>query len=156
MSGRIAARLKELGLTLPKSPVPVANYVPYVKTGNLIFVSGQIPAVPGEPPRYVGIVGTDISAEDAKAAARLAAINVLAVLDTALNGNLDQVTRVVKLTGFVNAAPGFTAHPEIVNGASDLFVEVFGDDGRHARAAVGTGSLPRNVAVEIDAVFEVM
>lgn len=152
--GRIEARLKQLKLELPSITAPVANYVPWVRTGSLVFVSGQLTMGPAKTLEYVGAVGKSISVEDGKRAARLAAVNVLAVLNSALDGDLDRVTRVVKVTGFVNAEPGFSQHPEVVNGASDLFVEVFGDIGRHARAAVGAGSLPRNVAVEIEAIFE--
>ena len=155
MSGRIEARLKELGIALPDAVAPVANYVPFVRTGSLVFISGQITMGAGKTLEYVGTVGTDLTVDEGRKAARLAAINVLAALKSALDGDLDKVERVVKITGFVNAVPGFAQHPEIVNGASDLFVEVFGDAGRHARAAVGAGSLPRNVAVEVEAVFEV-
>lgn len=154
MAGRIDARLKELGIELPGAAAPVANYVPWVRTGRLVFISGQVTLGP-KGLEYVGAVGADISIEDGKAAARLCAINVIAQLRNALDGDLDRVVRCVKVTGFVNAVPGFTQHPEVVNGASDLFVEVFGDAGRHARAAVGSGSLPRNVAVEVEAIFEV-
>jgi len=156
MSGKIVARLKELGIDLPQVPKPVANYVPWVRSGDLVFVSGQVPAIPGQPPKYTGIVGDTVSEAEAKDAARLCAINILSAVSAALEGDLDRVRQVVKLTGFVNAVPGYADHPEIINGASDLFVEIFGDAGRHARAAVGAGSLPRNVPVEIDAVFEVM
>ena len=154
MTGRIIARLKELGITLPTPASPQGSYVPWVRTGALLFISGQI-TMGAKGLEYVGIVGTDINLEDARRAARLAGLNVIAQAAMALDGDLDRVKRVVKVTGFVNAAPGFTQHPEVVNGASDLFVEVFGEAGRHARAAVGTSSLPRNVAVEIEAVFEV-
>ncbi|NWH08548.1 MAG: RidA family protein [Alphaproteobacteria bacterium] len=154
MPGRIDARLSELGLSLPKPVSPVANYVPFVIAGRLIFLSGQVTLGPSGL-EYVGQVGAEISLEDAKSAARLCAINLLAQLREACGGDLDRVTRCVKLTGFVNAVPGFTQHPEVVNGASDLMVAVFGEVGRHARAAVGAGSLPRNVAVEVDAVFEI-
>jgi enamine deaminase RidA (YjgF/YER057c/UK114 family) len=153
--GRIESRLRDLGITLPQAAVPVANYVPWVRTGSLIFISGQITLGADKALQYVGTVGKELSIEDGRAAARLAAVNVLAFLSAALEGDLDRVTRVVKISGFVNAVPGFTQHPEVVNGASDLFVEVFGDVGRHARAAVGAGSLPRNVAVEVEAIFEV-
>jgi enamine deaminase RidA (YjgF/YER057c/UK114 family) len=142
-------------LELPVIPRPIANYVPWVRTGSLIFTSGQLTMGPSKTLEYVGKVGRDISIEDGRRAARLAAVNVLAVLNSALDGDLDRVTRVVKLTGFVNAEPEFTQHPEVINGASDLFVEVFGEAGRHARAAVGASSLPRNVAVEIEAIFEI-
>ena len=154
MSGRITARLKDLGMTLPKPAIPQGSYVPWVRTGALLFISGQI-TMGAKGLEYVGIVGEDINLEDATRAARLAAVNVIAQAAMALDGDLDRVKRVVKVMGFVNAAPGFTQHPEVVNGASDLLVEVFGEAGRHARAAVGTSSLPRNVAVEIEALFEV-
>jgi len=154
MNARIAARLKDLGIKLPTPAIPQGSYVPWVRTGALLFISGQI-TLGAKGLEYVGIVGTDINLEDARRAARLAGLNVIAQAAMALDGDLDRVKRVVKVTGFVNAAPGFTQHPEVVNGASDLFVEVFGEAGRHARAAVGTSSLPRNVAVEIEAVFEV-
>lgn len=155
MSGRIDARLKELGVKLPDAAAPVANYVPFVRTGSLVFISGQITLGASRALEYVGTVGKELTVEDGRKAARLAAINALAALKAALDGDLDKVKRVVKITGFVNAVPGFAQHPEVVNGASDFFVEVFGDAGRHARAAVGAGSLPRNVAVEVEAVFEV-
>jgi enamine deaminase RidA (YjgF/YER057c/UK114 family) len=154
MTGRIETRLKDLGIVLPTPPAPVASYVPTVKTGSLVFVSGQIPAGP-DGLKYVGIVGQDLSVDDGKAAARLCAVNLLAQVKAACDGDLDRVTRCVKLAVFVNAAPGFTQHPEIANGASDLMVQVFDDAGKHARAAVGAGSLPRNVAVEVEAVFEI-
>ena len=154
MTGRIETRLKDLGIVLPSPPAPVASYVPTVKAGNLVFVSGQIPAV-ADGLKFVGIIGQDLSVEDGKAAARLCAINLLAQAKVACDGDLDRVTRCVRLTVFVNAVPGFTQHPEIANGASDLMVEVFDDAGKHARAAVGAGSLPRNVAVEVEAVFEI-
>lgn len=154
MTGRIETRLKDLGIELPAPPAPVASYVPTVKSGNLVFVSGQIPAT-ADGLKYVGIVGQDIPVEDGKAAARLCAINLLAQAKAACDGDLDRVTRCVRLAVFVNAVPGFTQHPEVANGASDLMVEVFGDAGKHARAAVGAGSLPRNVAVEVEAVFEI-
>ena len=155
MLGKIGKRLQELGLVLPANPMPVANYSPFVQVGSLVFVSGQLPIVAGRMDEYVGIVGSTIDVDKARDGARIAAVNILAVLNNALEGNLDRVVCVVKIGGYVNAVAGFTDHPEIVNGASDLFVEVFGDVGRHARAAVGAGSLPRNMAVEIDAIFEV-
>ncbi len=154
MTGRIDARLKDLGIALPAPPAPVASYVPTVKTGNLVFVSGQVTAAP-DGLKYVGVVGKDLSLDEGKAAARLCAINVLAQVKAACGGDLDRVTRCVKLSVFVNAVPGFTQHPEVANGASDLMVDVFGDAGKHARAAMGAGSLPRNVACEIEAIFEI-
>jgi enamine deaminase RidA (YjgF/YER057c/UK114 family) len=152
MSGKIEGRLAEMNIKLPEPPAPVASYVPYVVSGNLVFISGQVTMADGGL-RYVGTVGKELSLEDGKAAARLCAINVLAQLRAAA-GDLDRVKRCVKLGVFVNAIPGYAQHPEVANGASDLIVEVFGDAGRHSRAAVGAGSLPRNVAVEVDAVFE--
>ena len=151
---RIESRLKELNITLPNPPAPVASYVPYVISGNQVFVSGQV-TIGAKGLEYVGTVGKELSLEDGKAAARLCAINVIAQLRAACGGDLDRVKRVVKVTCFVNAIPGYAQHPEIANGASDLFVEVFGDAGRHARAAVGAGSLPRNVATEVEAVIEI-
>jgi enamine deaminase RidA (YjgF/YER057c/UK114 family) len=153
MTGKIESRLKDLGITLPTPPAPVASYVPYVISGNLVFVSGQVTAAP-DGLKYVGTVGKEISVEDGKAAARLCAVNLIAQVKAAAGGDLDRVKRCVKVTVFVNAIPGFAQHPEVANGASDLFVEVFGDAGKHARAAVGAGSLPRNVATEVEAVFE--
>ena len=154
MSENIAARLKELGITLPAAPAPVASYVPFVRSGNLVFISGQVTATP-DGLKYLGPVGSELSLEDGRAAARLCALNVVAQLNAALDGNLDRVKRCVKLGVFVNAIPGFSQHPEVANGASDLIVEIFGDAGRHSRAAVGAGSLPRNVATEVEAIFEV-
>jgi enamine deaminase RidA (YjgF/YER057c/UK114 family) len=154
--GRIDDRLRQLGLELPNVTVPVANYVPWVRTGALLFISGQITLGPDKSLQYVGTIGKEFGVEEGRQAARLAAINVLAAARNALDGDLARVVRVVKVTGFVNAIPGFAQHPEVVNGASDLFVEVFGDAGRHARAAVGASSLPRGVAVEVEAIFEVM
>ena len=154
MDGHIDARLKELGIEVPEAAAPVANYVGYVITGHLCFVSGQVPVVGGEF-KYVGKVGDDLSVEDGQAAARLCAINIIGQLKTACHGNLDRVQRIVKLGGFVNSTPGFTDQPKVINGASDLMVEVFGDKGRHARAAVSAGALPVGVSVEVDAVVEI-
>ncbi len=154
MSGQIESRLKDLGIELPTPPAPVASYVPFVQSGKLVFTSGQV-TVAREGLKYVGTVGKDLSLEDGKAAARLCAVNVIAQLKAACGGDLDRVKRVVKVTVFVNAAPGFTQHPEVANGASDLLVEVFGEAGKHARSAVGAGSLPRNVATEVEAIVEI-
>jgi enamine deaminase RidA (YjgF/YER057c/UK114 family) len=151
---RIEARLKELGIVLPTPPAPVASYVPYVVSGNLAYISGQIPLTP-EGLKYVGIVGKELTLEDGQAAARLCAINVIAQAKAACGGDLDRVRRIVKLGVFVNAVPGYGQHPEVANGASDLFVAVFDAIGKHARAAVGAGSLPRNVATEVEAVIEI-
>jgi len=150
----IEDKLAELGITLPEPAAPVANYVPYVITGNLVFISGQVTLGP-DGFEYQGKVGAEISADDAVAAARLCAINILAQLKAACDGDLERVRRCVKLGGFVNAVPEFTDHPKVINGASDLMVEALGDRGKHARFAVGAGSLPLNVAVEVDAVFEI-
>ena len=151
---RIESRLKELNIALPTPPAPVASYVPYVVSGKQVFISGQVTVAP-DGLKYVGTVGRDLTLEDGKAAARLCAINVIAQAKAACGGDLDRVRRIVKVTVFVNAIPGYAQHPEVANGASDLFVEVFGDAGRHARAAVGAGSLPRNVATEVEAVIEI-
>jgi enamine deaminase RidA (YjgF/YER057c/UK114 family) len=147
-------RLKELGITLPTPPAPVASYVPYVVIGKSVYISGQVTLKDGEL-KYVGTVGQELSLEDGKAAARLCAINVIAQTKAACGGDLERVKRIVKVTVFVNAVPGYAQHPEIANGASDLFVAVFGEAGKHARAAVGAGSLPRNVATEVEAVIEI-
>jgi enamine deaminase RidA (YjgF/YER057c/UK114 family) len=149
----VAARLAELNITLPEPAKAVANYVGWVRTGNLVHISGQLSndASGG----IKGTVGDDVSPEQALAAARLCGINLLAQLSDALDGDLDRVVRVVKLGGFVQAAGDFTAIPAVINGCSDLMVEVFGDKGRHARAAVGVYRLPLGFAVEVDAVIEV-
>ena len=153
MAGRIESRLKELGIVLPTPPAPVASYVPTAASGNLVFVSGQITST-AEGLKYVGVVGRDLSVEDGNAAARLCAVNLVAQVKAAC-GELDRVKRCVKITVFVNAAPDFTQHPEVANGASDLLVEVFGEAGKHTRAALGAGSLPRGVACEVEALFEI-
>lgn len=147
-------RLAERGITLPQPAKPVANYVPWVRTGNLVFISGQLPLANGAV-QHPGIVGQDVSRDDAKQGARLAAINVLAQLKDACDGDLSRVRRVVKITGFVASLPTFTEHPAVVNGASDLLAEVFGEAGRHARAAVGVAALPLNASVEVEAVVEI-
>ena len=154
MPGRIEDHLKTLKIELPNAAAPMANYIPAVRTGNLLFVSGQICQWNGER-RFTGKLGAEISLADGQAAARLCGLNLLAQAKRALDGDLDRIVRVVRLGGFVNAVPGFAEQPQVVNGASDLMVEVFGDAGRHARAAVGVGSLPGGAAVEVDAVFEV-
>jgi enamine deaminase RidA (YjgF/YER057c/UK114 family) len=146
-------RLQELGVTLPSPAVPVAAYVPCVRTGNLVYVSGQVPAVEGRP-THVGHLGADVDLEAGRAAARTCAVNVLAALKAEL-GELSQVRRVVKVTGFVASTPEFTDHPKVVNAASELFAEAFGDAGRHARAAIGVAALPLGVPVEVDAIVEV-
>lgn len=146
------SRLAELGISLPKPMAPVANYVPYVVSGNMLFVSGQVSA--GPDGLMQGRLGEDLSLEDGKTAARLCAINLIAQCKAAV-GDLSRIARVVKLGGFVNAHADFTDLPEVINGCSDLMVDVFGENGRHARAAVASPVLPRGVAVEVDGVFEI-
>lgn len=148
----IEDKLTELGITLPDAPTPAANYVPFAQTGNLIFISGQISA--DENGLILGKLGANMETEAGAAAARRCGLALIAQLKAA-TGSLDKVKRVVKLTGFVNSTPDFTDQPKVINGCSDLMVEVFGDAGRHARAAVSAPSLPLGVAVEIEAIFEV-
>jgi len=150
----VDARLRELGIELPEAPAPAANYVPWVRAGALVFVSGQIPMVDGKP-GFVGKLGEDMSVEEGQAAARTCALALLAQVKVACDGDLDRVVRCLKLGGFVNCAPDFTDHPKVINGASNLMVDVLGDAGRHARFAVGAASLPFGVAVEVDGIFEV-
>ena len=152
MAGKIEARLAELGVELPKAASPAANYVPYVFTGNQLWIAGQVPVWNGEL-KFVGVVGGEISDDQGVEAARTCALNILAQAKAAL-GDLDRITRIIKLVGFVNGAPGFVNHPKIINGALDLMVEIFGETGKHARSAVGAGGLPFNVAVEVEAVIE--
>jgi enamine deaminase RidA (YjgF/YER057c/UK114 family) len=152
--GQIDKRLAQLGITLPVAAKPVANYVPWVRTGNLVFISGQGPMADGKL-TLQGRLGDSISIEDGIKSARLSAINVLAQLKDACGGDLDQVTRIVKLVGFVNATHDFADHPKVINGASDLMVEVFGDKGRHARSAVASPSLPMGISTEVEAIIEV-
>lgn len=151
MSGKVEARLKSLGITLPAAPNPVANYVPSCVAGNLLFISGQI-SRDADGTVTKGRLGTDLTIDQGRAAARLAALNVLAQVKAAI-GELDRLAQLVRLTGFVAAASDFTDHPQVVNGASDLMVEVLGDKGRHTRAAVGVSSLPMGCAVEVDAIL---
>ncbi len=154
MAGKIAARLAELGIDLPQPPEPVANYVPTLVSGRLLFVSGQVPIEGGEI-KYRGRLGAELSVEQGQAAARLCALNILGQVRAALGGDLDRIARCVRLGVFVASADGFTDQPKVANGASDLMVEVFGEIGRHTRAAVAANVLPLNAAVEIDAVFEI-
>ncbi|GAA0439002.1 RidA family protein [Actinoplanes hulinensis] len=146
------ARLAELGLTLPSVAAPVASYVPAVQSGNHVYVSGQLPFVDGKLPQ-VGKVGAEVTVEEAAALARLCALNALAAID-ALVG-LERVVKIVKVGGFVASAPGFTAQPAVINGASDLFAAVLGEQGRHARAAVGVAELPLGAPVEVEVIAEV-
>jgi len=151
----IEERLEGMGLSLPTAAKPAANYVPYIKSNNQIFVAGQIPAWEGEL-RFTGRVGDDVTLEEGQEAARLCALNILSQLKAACDGDLERIARVVKLGVFVACTPEFTDQPKVANGASDLFVELMGEIGRHARFAVGAPSLPLGVPVEIDAVVELM
>ena len=151
--GRIERRLAELGLELPQPPVPVGNYRPAARVGHLVFTSGQTARINGVR-RYVGEVGQEVSESDAYLSARDATLNCLACVKQAV-GSLDRVKRVVKVVGFVNVGREFGAHPNVINGASDLLERLFGPAGRHARSAVGRSSLPSNVSVEIELVVEV-
>lgn len=147
---RVENRLEELGIVLPSAPASAANYVPYVIMGNMVFVSGQLPIV-SDSVTCRGHLGSGVTLDDGYQAARVCAINVMAQLKQALDGDLDRVQRVIRLGGFVSSAASFTDHPKVVNGASDLMVEVFGEMARHARVAVGVSSLPLGSAVEVEA-----
>jgi enamine deaminase RidA (YjgF/YER057c/UK114 family) len=153
MTGRIDARLAELGLTLPEAPAPAANYVPFVRVGDLVFISGQISQSPDG--LIKGKVGADLDVAAGAAAARRCAMSILAQAARACGGDLDRIVRAVKLTGFVNSTAEFTDQPKVINGCSDLLVEVLGEAGRHSRSAVSAASLPLGVAVEIEAIFQV-
>lgn len=151
MTTTVERRLEALGLTLPDAPAPVANYVPFHIAGNLLFISGQISRA-ADGTVMTGKLGGGVDVAGGRAAAKLCALNILSQARAAL-GSLDRVTQIVKLTGFVNAVPAFTEHPQVVNGASDCLVEVLGDKGRHTRSAVGVGSLPLDAAVEVEAII---
>ncbi|MGE5511277.1 MAG: RidA family protein [Bacteroidota bacterium] len=153
MSDTIEARLKALGLSLPAAPAPVANYVPFCVTGELLFISGQI-ARAADGSVITGKLGADIDVARGREAAKICALNILAQAKSAL-GTLDRIAGIIKLTGFVNAAPTFSEHPQVVNGASDALVEILGDKGRHTRSAVGVSSLPVNSAVEVEAIIAI-
>ena len=153
MANKINEKLAELGISLDILPGPAANYVPFVQVGDLVFVSGQI-AMDADGMRK-GTLGAGTSVEEGAAAARLCAINLIAQAKAACGGDLDRVVRVVKLNGFVASTTDFTDQPKVINGASDLMVEVFGDAGRHARAAVGSSSLPFGVMVEVEGIFQI-
>ena len=153
MTGKVDARLAQLGIILPAASVPQANYVPWVVSQKLVFVAGQIPLIEGKA-QFVGKLGREISVEQGQQAARLCALNILSHLRNACGGDLDKVARCAKVGAFVNCVPEFGDQPAVVNGASDLIVSVLGEAGKHARFAVGAPSLPRGVAVEVDAVFE--
>jgi len=154
MDGRVDTRLRELGIELPDPSVPAANFIPAKRVGSLLLMAGQIPQWNGER-RYVGKLGKDFDISEGQAAARLCALNLIAQLKKALDGDLDRIAGCVRLGGFVNAMPDFTQAPQVVNGASDLIVEIFGEKGKHVRTAIGTNVLPGNVAVEVDGIFEV-
>lgn len=152
---KIQEKLDKLGIVLPEAAVPVANYAGFIVSGGRVFVSGQLPLVDGEV-KYTGKVGSEVSVEDAKEAAKLCAINILSQIKLACGGDLSRVATCIKLGVFVNADPSFTDHPTVANGASDLIGAVLGDTvGKHARAAVGCSSLPRNAAVEVEAIFHI-
>ncbi len=153
MTDAIESRLNELGITLPEPAPAVANYLPVARAGGLLFVSGQLP-LDGGKVAWTGRLGEALDIDEGRQAARLCAINMLAQLRGALDGELDRVRRVVRLGGFVASAEDFTAQPQVINGASDLMVEVFGEAGRHARAAVGVNVLPLGAAVELEGLFE--
>ena len=146
------AKLKEMGITLPETPKPLAAYVPAVQTGDFVYTSGQIPLAAGEL-KYKGKVGSDLTEEQGNEAAKLCAINCLSAVKT-LIGSLDKIERIVKATGFVNSAPGFSSQPKVMNGASEFLGEVFGEAGKHARSAVGVSELPLNAAVEVEIIVK--
>ncbi|KPF44033.1 RidA family protein [Rhizobium sp. AAP43] len=154
MSDTIEARLAAAGISLPEAAAPAANYVPFVVSGNMLHLSGQLPMEGGRI-AVTGLVGGDVGLEEAQRAARLCAINILAQAKAALGGDLGRIVKVVKLNGFVASAPGFVEQHLVVNGASNLIAEILGEAGRHARAAVGMAALPLNAAVEIDAIMEI-
>lgn len=151
--GKVEDRLKELGITIPETPLPLGSYKPASVSGNLIFISGQLPLSGGKL-LFQGKVGSDVTAEDAALAARASAINALAAMSRELGG-LGRVRKILKVTGFVASAAGFYNQASVVNGASDLFFQVFGEDGRHARASVGVAELPMNAPVEIELIAEI-
>ena len=154
MPHRIDDRLKALGIELPVPSAPGANYVPFVRTGNLLFLTGQLAQWNGER-RFVGKLGREFGVEEGQQAARLCALNLVAHLRDALDGDLDRVVRCVRIAGYVNSVPDFVAQSQVINGASDLCVEIFQEAGRHTRMAVGVSALPYDVAVEVEGVFEV-
>ncbi|OWV98801.1 RidA family protein [Rhizobium sp. R693] len=154
MTKSVHDRLAELGIVLPSVTAPTATYIPTKAFGSTLYVSGQVPKVDGQM-KFVGKVGETISAEEAKEGARVCAMNIVAQLYAALDGNLDRIAGCSRVRGFVNAAPDFGGHAAVINGASDLIVEIFGEKGRHTRTAIGVGSLPHGVAVEVDADFEI-
>ncbi len=153
MSLEIEKKLADMGLSLPDAPAPAANYIPYVISGNIVYVSGQISRT--DEALITGKVGADLSVEEGAEAARTCALGLLAQVREACGGDFARLSRVVKLVGFVNSTPDFTDQPKVINGASDLMVDLLGDAGRHARSAVSAGALPLGVAVEIEGIFEI-
>jgi enamine deaminase RidA (YjgF/YER057c/UK114 family) len=153
MASKVEQNLEGKGLSLPKVGKPVANYVPYTITGNLVFISGQLPLLEGTV-KFQGKLGHDVSLEEGQQAAQLCGLNILAQLKEACEGDLDRVLRCLRLGGFVNAIESYQDHPKVINGASDLMVDAFGEIGKHARAAVGVSSLPLGASVEVEALFE--
>lgn len=153
MAGTVAARLAELGISVPQAPAPVANYIGYNQVGKLVVVSGQIPLVDGKI-AVTGKVSAGVSVEQAQQAARICFVNLLAQLMAVTGGDLDKVKRVVRLGGFIASPPEFTGHAQVMNGASDMTVAVFGEKGRHARTTIGVPSLPGDAAVEVEGMFE--
>ncbi len=154
MTSRIDERIALLGIELPRASTPGANYVPFARSGNLVFITGQLSQWNGER-RFIGKLGREFGVEEGQQAARLCALNLIAHVREALDGDLDRVKRCVRLAGFVNSTADFDGQSQVMNGASDLFVDIFGEGGRHTRMAVGVASLPYGVAVEVEAVFEV-
>ncbi len=150
----IEQRLQDMGISLPEPPQPVASYVGFVRHGDLVFISGQLPLVDGEL-AHKGLLGRDVSVEDAAQSAQVCAINILAQLRNACEGNLERIVRCIRLGGFVASTPDFTDHPKVVNGASDFMGDALGEKGAHARAAVGVAALPLNACVEVEATFAI-
>ncbi|MEM9855667.1 MAG: RidA family protein [Pseudomonadota bacterium] len=153
MGGNFEEKLAEMGIALPEAPAPAANYVPFVRVGDIVYVSGQISA--GDGGLITGKLGDDMDVEAGAAAAKRCAISLLAQIKAACDGDLDRLVRAIKLTGFVNSTPDFTEQPKVINGASDFLVEVLGDAGAHSRSAVSAASLPLGVAVEIEGIFQI-
>ncbi len=154
MTGKIEQRLAERGIVLPPAMRAMANYVPFTVTGKHVWVAGQGPFLDGKL-HYNGRLGENLTIDDGRACARIVGLNILAQVKAACGGDLDKVVRCVKLNGFVNSTPDFAQHPEVINGCSELMIEVFGEAGRHARVAVGAPNLPMGTSVEIDAIFEI-
>lgn len=155
MSGTYEKKIAELGLTLPAVSMPAANYVPYTITGKTVIVSGMLPMKDGKP-QYIGKVGKDVSLEDGQACAQLCGLNILSHMKNACGGDLDKIGRLLRMGIFVNSTDSFTDQPKVANGVSDMMVGIFGDNGKHARFAVGVAQLPFGVAVEVDATFELL